>query len=71
MTGHTCYFINYNKTYRRIDRDSERNSIKKKPLVLEDCNTGKSYVDRFDKMYSRSTPQNKTVKWPIFKRNNI
>jgi hypothetical protein len=35
----------------------------KKPLSVEDYNTGKSYIDRSDQMSSYSTPLKKTVKW--------
>lgn len=41
----------------------KRNKIIKKPLVVEDYNTGKSYIDRSDQMSSYSTPLKKTIKW--------
>jgi len=41
----------------------KRDKIIKKPLVVEDYNTGKSYIDRSDQMSSYSTPLKKTIKW--------
>jgi len=52
-TKHTDEFIEIQK----------RNRMIKKPLSVEDYNTGKSYIDRSDQMSSYSTPLKKTVKW--------
>ncbi|KAL4153253.1 hypothetical protein QTP88_001086 [Uroleucon formosanum] len=41
----------------------KRDTIIKKPLVVEDYNTGKSYIDRSDQMSSYSSPLKKTIKW--------
>ncbi|XP_025407472.1 piggyBac transposable element-derived protein 2-like [Sipha flava] len=41
----------------------KRDTIIKKPLVVEDYNIGKSYIDRSDQMSSYSSPLKKTIKW--------
>lgn len=41
----------------------KRDTIIKKPLVVEDYNKGKSYIDRSDQMSSYSTPLKNTIKW--------
>jgi len=41
----------------------KRDRIIKKPLVVEDYNTGKSYTVRSDQMSSYSTHLKKTIKW--------
>jgi hypothetical protein len=41
----------------------KRNIVKKKPLVVQDYNTGKSFIDRSDQIMSYNTPLKKTIKW--------
>jgi len=51
------------KHSNQIIEIQKRDTIIKKPLVVEDYNTGKSYIDRSDQMSSYSSPLKKTIKW--------
>lgn len=57
------YLITTKHTDETIEIWRKTGDMIKKPLAVEDYNTGKSFIDRSDQMASYSSPLKRSIKW--------